>query len=68
MTYLLILAWVISGTIIWVRLVIKDKFLAVWMVLVFPIFFSFGPALALMHLAESRMVQRFFTYEIWRRK
>ena len=66
MIYLLILAWAIPGTIIWVRTNLSQKNLPVWMLFALPLFILVGPLLVLIDLAESRIAQRFFTDEIWR--
>jgi len=68
MIYLLILAWVIPGTIMWVLINLNQKSLPVWMLFALPLLILFGPLLVVGLLAESRIAQRFFTYEIWRRK
>jgi len=68
MIYLLILAWAIPGTIIWTMINLRHKSLPVWMVFVLPLFILVGPLLVLGLLAESRIAQRFFTYELWRGK
>jgi len=68
MIYLLILAWVIPGTILWAMINLNQKSLPVWMLFALPLFILFGPLLVMGLLAESRMFQRFFTYEIWRGK
>jgi len=68
MTYLLILAWAIPGTIMWAMINLSHKSLPVWMLFALPLFILVGPLLLMGLLAESRMFQRFFAYEIWRGK
>jgi len=68
MIYLLVLAWVIPGIVIWVRTNLSQKNLPVWMLFALPLFILVGPLLVLIDLVQRKIAQRFFTYEIWRGK